>query len=106
MKTKIKNLISTIEKNEGHHCEVFSLENKEKIRISVNEKHSYYDGRGWCYEIAISPISPTFFGKAYTYLGKKNHIKRILKQWFDGKIELTPCGWSPYAQPAYMFKNK
>ena len=56
MKTKIKNLISTIEKNEGHHCEVFSLENKEKIRVSVNEKHSYYDGRGWYHEIDQAPL--------------------------------------------------
>lgn len=109
MKTKIKNLISTIERNENHHCEVFSLKNDQRIRVSVNESYSL-DGRGLLggayYEILIQPTSPTFYGKPYSYFGGKNHIKRILKQWLDGKIELSPCGWAGYAQPAYMFKNK
>lgn len=99
MKTKIKNLISTIG-NERHHCEVFSMKNNEKIRVSVNESWS---PRGLCYEIIIKPTSPTSSGKAYSYFGGKSHIKNILKQWLNGEKSLTPCGWSPYAQPAYMF---
>ena len=112
MKSKIKNLISTVG-NERHHCEVFSMKNMvtldigddqcttlvEKIRVSVNESWS---PRGLCYEIIIKPTSPTSSGKSYSYFGGKSHIKRILKQWLDGEKQLTPCGWSPYAQPAYM----
>lgn len=104
MKKQIENLIATIERNETHHCEIFSMR-YGNIRVSVDESHSL-DGRGILggyYEIKIKPTSPTSSGKAYSYFGGKSHIKNILKQWLKGEKNLTPCGWSPYAQPAYMF---
>ena len=104
MKNKIKNLITTIEKSESHHCEVFSLKDKQKVRVSVDEYYSP-DGRGWLYQLSIKTLSPRLFGRPYSYCGGKSHIKRLLIEWLNGEKELNHCPWANYALPTYMLTN-
>jgi hypothetical protein len=88
MKNKIKNLISTIEYNKDHHCEIF-WKNKHEICVRLDKLS--LDVRGECYQITIisNPYNLHDTPHPYVYYGARHYIKRILKQWLKGEKTLT-----------------